>query len=807
MTTAGAPPEGARSLWSGPKRLRLFSSDRHRPRSRRATDVLLVVGSAVGVGVCVTAADPPTAFESALTELAASVPDVLDVVWKLCAGLQLFWALLLVVLTAVRLRFGVLRDLVIAMIGAGTLAVTIDDVWLGGTSAGLWDALLALEPPAQSTSARLAVVVAATVVASPHLTRPFRRLSRWLVAFGSLSLVILGATTPTGALIGLLCGAISAALVHLAFGTAAGLPSLHEVAEGLVELGIAAGDLQEVRRQTAGVFEVETTDDQGNALLVRVYGRDAWGSQLLGTTWRGLWYRDSNAPTLTRLQQAEHEAFVTLLAERAGVPVDAVVSAGTDADGDALIVLRRPGAPMPDADDRPIGRERLGQVWDTVLRLHDAGIAHRDLAPDRLRHDGDRAVLGGFEGAVVAPSGDQRNCDDAQLLVTSALLGGLDETIAVASDRFGRDRIALLVAYLQVPALGRSLRAALRSSDLDLDAVRDAAADAAGTEVPALAKLRRVSGSALVQAVLLSVGAYFLISSLAGVDFSQMWAQIQDAVWALLVVALLVGQTPRLAQATSAQGACPRRVAYGPLVQLQFAIGFIGLVLPSTAARVATNIRFFQRQGIPAASATSIGVIDSLGGFVVQIAILAAALLFGVGDVQLSMPADSNVGEGDLLTLLLVVAGIAVLGGLGALLLPKVRRKAIGLVRPRLAEVRETVGNLRSPAKVAQILGGNVVSELLFAATLSLVLNALHSPVSLGTLLVVNVCVSLFAGLMPVPGGIGVTEAALIFGLTAAGVDEATAFAATMCYRLITFYLPPIWGAGVFRRMERNGLL
>jgi len=36
---------------------------------------------------------------------------------------------------------------------------------------------------------------------------------------------------------------------------------------------------------------------------------------------------------------------------------------------------------------------------------------------------------------------------------------------------------------------------------------------------------------------------------------------------------------------------------------------------------------------------------------------------------------------------------------------------------------------------------------------------------------------------------------------------DAAAFAATMCYRLITFYLPPIWGAGVFRRMERNGLL
>jgi glycosyltransferase 2 family protein len=87
------------------------------------------------------------------------------------------------------------------------------------------------------------------------------------------------------------------------------------------------------------------------------------------------------------------------------------------------------------------------------------------------------------------------------------------------------------------------------------------------------------------------------------------------------------------------------------------------------------------------------------------------------------------------------------------------------------------------------------------------VLSALHSPVPLGTLLVINVCVSLFAGLMPVPGGIGVTEGALMFGLTAAGVDQATAFAATMCYRLITFYLPPIWGAAAFHHMEQTGLL
>jgi uncharacterized membrane protein YbhN (UPF0104 family)/tRNA A-37 threonylcarbamoyl transferase component Bud32 len=654
---------------------------------------------------------------------------------------------------------------------------------------------------------RLAIVVATTVVASPHLTRPFRKLSRWLVAGGGLSLVILGATTPTGAVIGVLCGAMSAALVHLVFGTSAGQPSLTELSAALTELGVETDELRQADRQMAGVFLVETTDSDGNALLVKVYGRDAWDSQLLAKIWRSLWYREADAPTLTRAQQAEHEAFVALLAERAGVPVDHVVSAGIDASNDALVVLQQAGAPIADTTQRPVAPEILEQVWDTVQRLHRNDIAHRDLAPERFRVDDTRAVLTGFEGAVVSPTGDQRHSDQAQLMVTSVLLGGLDPTMAVAKERLTPEDIAAIVPYLQIPAFGRSLRAEVRSSDLDLDEVRAAAAGAAGTDVPALAKLRRVSRAALIQAVFLSVGAYFLISSLSGVDFAQVWEEVQGAAWALLVIALFVGQTPRFAQAESARGACPRPVAYGPLAMLQFAITFINLVLPSTAARVAVNVRFFQRQGIPPASAVSIGLIDSFGGFVVQLMILGAVLLFGWGDVQLQMPPDSTLGEGNLLTLLVVLAAVVVVVGAVSLLVPSVRGKAKDLIAPRIVEIRETVGNLRSPTKVAQVIGGNLAAELLFAGTLALVLSALHTSVPLGTLLVINVCVSLFAGLMPVPGGIGVTEAALIAGLTAAGVDEATAFAATICYRLITFYLPPIWGAPVFHRMERTGYL
>jgi hypothetical protein len=98
---------------------------------------------AAGVALLVTTADPPTAFETALTDLAESIPGALDVLWQLLAGLQLTWAVLLVVLTVVRWRPTILRDQLLAALGGGALAVAVDELWLGDTAGSLWDALVA----------------------------------------------------------------------------------------------------------------------------------------------------------------------------------------------------------------------------------------------------------------------------------------------------------------------------------------------------------------------------------------------------------------------------------------------------------------------------------------------------------------------------------------------------------------------------------------------------------------------------------------------------------------------------------------
>src|SRR5262245_16098318 len=69
------------------------------------------------------------------------------------------------------------------------------------------------------------------------------------------------------------------------------------------------------------------------------------------------------------------------------------------------------------------------------------------------------------------------------------------------------------------------------------------------------------------------------------------------------------------------------------------------------------------------------------------------------------------------------------------------------------------------PRKVGELFGGNLMSQLLFAITLGTVARAFGYHVPISSLILINTVVGLFAGLLPVPGGVGVSEAGLALGL------------------------------------------
>jgi uncharacterized protein (TIRG00374 family) len=247
-------------------------------------------------------------------------------------------------------------------------------------------------------------------------------------------------------------------------------------------------------------------------------------------------------------------------------------------------------------------------------------------------------------------------------------------------------------------------------------------------------------------------------------------------------------------------GSIARPLPLGPLTALQFAICFINLAIPSTAARVAVNIRFFQRFGVDPTTAVSAGVIDSVSGFAVQI-VLFLSLVF-LSDFDLSLTADTSDLSG-LLIIALIALGVIVVAAIVIVAVKPLRERLVAILR----RIRQALQVLKSPTKVLQLFGGNLASQVLFGVAMAACVLAFGEDVPLTELVLINTVVSLFAGLLPVPGGIGVTEAGLTLGLTRAGLSSEVAFGVALAYRFASFYLPPIWGWFCYRWLIKRRYL
>jgi uncharacterized membrane protein YbhN (UPF0104 family) len=229
----------------------------------------------------------------------------------------------------------------------------------------------------------------------------------------------------------------------------------------------------------------------------------------------------------------------------------------------------------------------------------------------------------------------------------------------------------------------------------------------------------------------------------------------------------------------------------------------MNVALPSNLARMAVNIRFFQRQGLSAPIAVASGAIDSFVGTVLQAVLLGVLLVFSESTLALELPFPS----GGVRTLAWILAALVIASVLIVAFVPRVRRPIVDQVSRWWPDVRATLGALRASHKLALLVFGSVGTEVLFAVSLGLFARGFGYDISLAELLVINISVSLLASFVPVPGGVGVAEFGLTLGLTAAGMAPEAAVAAVLLYRISTFYLPPVWGFLAMEWLKRNRYL
>ncbi len=63
------------------------------------------------------------------------------------------------------------------------------------------------------------------------------------------------------------------------------------------------------------------------------------------------------------------------------------------------------------------------------------------------------------------------------------------------------------------------------------------------------------------------------------------------------------------------------------------------------------------------------------------------------------------------------------------------------------------------------------------------------------------------AAAIPAPGGVGPVEIALTGALTAAGAPFSSALACVLCYRLLSFWAPPLFGLAALWTLHHRGAL
>jgi glycosyltransferase 2 family protein len=649
---------------------------------------------------------------------------------------------------------------------------------------------------------QLAVAVAVAAIALPYLSRPVHRLVSLLLTLAVLAGICGGQALPVNAISSIALGWGVAAALHLAMGSPLGLPSAAEITEWITDLRMTARDITRAPRQVWGVEQFTGRDEAGKTIELSVYGRDASDARMLAKLWRFCLYRDSG-PTLIldRLQQVEHEAYLTLMAGRAGVLVPDVLGAGRFGPSrDAALVTRLPDGPaLSHADGAGLADVTLDGILLAVVRLREARIAHGALGGDTIIVSERGICVRDFRRASASAPADRLDGDFAAALAAMAVRAGPERTAAAAARVLDADTARAALVHLQRSALDPVTVAALKDHKDLLPRLRDAVAARAGIEVPKLAEAKRVSWPNLLFAVGSLIGIWLIIGILS--DAGDSLDAIKGASWGWVALTFVFAQLPVVAEGWALVGAAVGQIPFGRCVALETSNTFTALVGGDVAV-FALRVRFFQRQGYDAEAAVSAGAIATTASWTVKTLLFLVAIPFAAG----SFHAPSGSG-GDQAAVWIILAAILAVGIAATLiaLVPRLRRLVSRKIRPHLLNIWANVKTIATePHKIVYVLAGSTLAQLLVILALGASLHAVGQHASIATLIAVNTLAAILGGAVPVPGGLGVVEAGLIAGLTSAGIPQDQAVAAVLIQRLFTSYLPPVWGFLTLTWMRRR---
>ena len=615
-----------------------------------------------------------------------------------------------------------------------------------------------------------------------------------------------GSATVLSLLITVLIGSAIGSGLRYATGTISGRPTAADLAAALSTEGAPVTAMRRVGNGGSEVRRYAATLTDGRQLDVTVFDRDQQAADAFYRLYRRIRVKAnvSRSAPLTLEGALERQALLIYATEDAGVKTPrlyAVIKIGADAA--ALATEQVTGITLADTGAR-VTDDQLGRIWDTVLQLHKHRVTHRALTADRIMFGGG---LNGSSGDVilldpgngdVAASDLQARIDLAQLIAQTALIVGQDRAAGVALAKMGKTALPGLVPLLQPVALHRDTRAELRSRKSLLTGLRkQLLAAAPDGEVPPV-QLERIRPRAVITLVAGVFAAYLLASQLASVSFSKLLAHANLG-WAF--VALALSATSYLGATLMLSGFVLEKLNLVRTFLVQVAGSFVILVTPAAVGGVALNIRYLRRAKLNAAeAAASVGVSQAISFLIYIVLVLASVAITGQSRAANAL----RPHEWEYIALAVVVGLVLIV-----LALPAWRRQVLkrveavaGQVIPRLLDVAQ------NRTKLVEGIGGALLLSVAYILCLAASIRAMGmSHVPIASIAVVYLTGNAVGSFLPIPGGIGAIETALTLGLTAAGLPGATAIAAVLLFRTVTFWLPAPAGWAALHYLQRTGAI
>jgi uncharacterized membrane protein YbhN (UPF0104 family)/tRNA A-37 threonylcarbamoyl transferase component Bud32 len=776
---------------------------------RHPADLARLLGSgALLLVVLLLAAVEPDALTNvsddlvrAVDRLPAPVADAVAGILQLIAVvlplIGLGWALLrrswrplvvtLAALVAASVTMALLTDWLDRVAPASTAAAEVVDSWVTGQ--------------AFPSSAYLAAAAAVVTAISPLLHRRWRRTLWGAVAFLAVLRLATGAAVPVNVAVAVLLGILAGSAVLLALGAPARRILTEALVAALDRAGLSVDELEPLPAADRPAFRGVTPG--GEAVHVAFVGRDERDADLLYRGWRVLRVKgiEDQLVGVRPEAQVHHEALASLLAADAGVRVAPVRAVVETADDDGLLALGFvDGRTLAAMAAEEVSDDLLRSVWVEVAKLHGRRIAHRRLSTDQflVARDG-RPTIIGLRWSRLAADDLLLAADAADLLVATAATVGAARAVAAAREVVADDRLVDALPLIQPLALSLSTRRLVKDKKALVSEVREQVQAVTGAEAVELFPLERISVGQVVSAF----GFVFLVLVLFA--FASNWSDIssalQDADWTRLPATVVLAMLPFPAGALSLMGSVVRALPLGRTTVVMFAQSFLNRFTPMNAGGMAMRVRYLQKGGTDvAAAAAAVGLTSAASG-------VMQAVLFAVFIVAAGNSPGGALELPDVESVALLVLAVAALLGLIALI-PSARRLAVKWWEVGRAKFGEDLrGVAAEPSKLAMLFGGAGLSKLFTISCFVASCRAFDITIGYADLGLLYLIGSSVGAAVPTPGGVGGVEAALIAVLTGAGVDNATAAAAVIVFRLVSFWLPVVPGYLCLRHSRRAELV